>query len=96
MLTTRERYIAMMRNSAMMLSQSSVIEADRLNNWAELSLEKLEKQGRLITEAQFLDHRARRILQVGDRAKYICPERSETLTDGLVILRPHGQMGTII
>lgn len=96
MLTTRDRYIAMMRSYAMALSQSSVIEADRLNNWADRGLEKLEEQGRLVTEAQYQDHRARRILQVGDRSKYIGPERSETLSDGLVVMRPHGQTGAVV
>ena len=84
-----------MRDNAMALSQNNIIEADRINAWADKSLEKLEKQGRLITEQQFQDHRARRVLQVGDKVRYIGPERSETIDAGLVVVRPHGQTGTI-
>lgn len=96
MLTTRKRYIEQLKKHALMLAQSNPINADVLNAWADKGLERLEKQGRLVTDQQYSDHRSGRTLKTGDEVRYIGPERSETTNDGHSTVRPHGQEGTIV
>lgn len=79
-----------------MLAQNNPINADVLNAWADKGLAKLAEQGRLITDQQYDDHRAGRMLKEGDAVRYIGPERAETAVDGHTTVRQHGQEGTIV
>lgn len=89
--TTRERFLKrVIEHGREVQARQAVV-----SRWAERSLEKLEQQGRLVTERQYQDHRRRRILTQGDRARYVGPERVEAIDTGTYV-RPHGQEGTIV
>lgn len=91
---TRERYLDKMRETAVAMSAGRDLNTGPINAWAQRGLDKLAAQGRLVTERQYQDHRRRRVLQPGDRARYIGPDRVEQV-DGGDYTRPHGQEGTI-
>lgn len=91
---TRERYLERMRETAVALAAGQDINAGPINAWAKRGLDQLAKQGRLVTEQQYQDHRRRRLLRVGDRARYIGPDRVESV-EGIDYTRPHGQQGVI-
>lgn len=94
--TTRERYLKRMRDTSIALAVGQDINVGPIEAWAKRGLEKLAEQGRLITEQQFLDHRQRRLLRVGDAVAYVGPDRDERTNDGTAIVRPHGQTGRVI
>lgn len=66
-----------------------------LEDYITRQLAKLKAQNRLMTDQQLSDWRLGVKLTVGTRAKYIGPEREELAEDGLLVLRPAGQLGVI-
>lgn len=90
--TTRERYLAQLQETAMVMSSGQLISQGPIEAWAKRSLEQLERQGRLVTEQQFRDRR--RVFKVGDRARYVGEDRAEQVS-GEAYVRPHGQTGQI-
>lgn len=71
-----------------------------LDAWVARLIVKAEKEGVLMTEAQFQDWNIGRRLSPGDYVRYIGPERIETVLDTegfhVQVPRPHGQLGFII
>lgn len=70
-----------------------------IERWIEQRVEASRKNGRLVTNQQLADWRARRWLKIGDTARYIGDPRNETIQidgDNVTYTRPNGQEGTII
>jgi hypothetical protein len=68
----------------------------KYSRWIEARIEDAKRAKRLVTERQLVDLRRRRELQVGDKVRYIGPQRLETSpVTGRGILRLTGQTGTI-
>jgi hypothetical protein len=93
-ITTKERYLKQLRAAALTQGNNHTLPETALNAWAQSSLNKLEAQGRLVSEQQYLDQKNKRVLAQGDRAKYIGPDRVEHTEDG-AFTRVAGQLGTV-
>jgi hypothetical protein len=65
--------------------------------WAEKQIEKAKERGHLMTDRQYQDMVSGRFFKVGDRARYIGPDRPEQPKGhSREIVRKHGQLGKII
>ena len=69
---------------------------DALRDWINDRVAIASLRGWLLTDQQFRDMAAGRELRVGDRVRYVGPDRLEQSgTTGAYRSRPHGQEGTI-
>lgn len=91
---TRDRYLAQIQNTALALTQDRTLDTDPVNAWAERCLKQLKRQGRLVSERQYQDHLHGRVLQEGDRARFVGDTREEHLGK-THYTRPHGQAGSV-
>ncbi len=73
----------------------AVTETEAYKAWVNDRIEDVRADGRLLTEAQYEDHVANRLLREGDIVTYIGPDRVETTSSGRFIPRAHGQRGVI-
>jgi hypothetical protein len=67
----------------------------RFEEWVQAQVEKARKSQRLVTEQQLVDLRRKRLLQQGDRARYVGMRRLEPASSGRSIIREPGQTGYI-
>lgn len=64
--------------------------------WAEKQIERARNEGRLLSPQQAKDQEAKRKFAVGDKARYIGPDRDEQLAgESATARRPSGQLGKI-
>jgi len=63
--------------------------------WADKQIEKAREAHLLLTDQQHTDALAGRRWKIGDRARYIGPERVEVTDDGKELFRRTGEIGTI-
>jgi hypothetical protein len=64
--------------------------------WIDQQVKKAHQRGYLMTDLQYADFESGRSLKVGDKARYIGPDRKEPLKgESNEVLRPQGQRGTI-
>lgn len=66
-----------------------------IDTWVQTVLERARAAGRILTPQQLADYKAGRTLALGDRAKYVGPERTETVGNQQCV-RPTGQTGVIV
>ena len=65
-----------------------------VDNWVRSAVERAREAGRILTAQQLADYKNDRTLALGDKARYIGPEREELVGNDRVT-RPHGQIGTV-
>lgn len=73
----------------------SMIGGPTFEKWYEEGVERAINDKRLMTEQQYADWRAGRHFQVGDRARYIGPQKMELTQSGKYVQRQTGQTGHI-
>lgn len=68
-----------------------------VGRWVQKQIEKAEQRGHLMTDRQYQDMVSGRGFKVGDKARYIGPDRPETPKGhSREVVRKNGQLGKII
>lgn len=70
-------------------------EGEAPEGWVDKQIDKAREAQILLTDQQHADVLVGRRWKIGDRAKYIGPERVEKTDDGKDVLRRTGEVGTI-
>jgi len=72
------------------------VEGSAPLGWADKQVQLAREAGLLLTEQQIADLQEKRMFRIGDRARYVGPDRSEPLNEGSgTTFRPYGQEGYI-
>ena len=66
-----------------------------VERWIASRIVSARDNGILMTDQQLMDFKAKRVLEVGDHARYVGEARDEAVEDH-VVPRPYGQRGIIV
>jgi hypothetical protein len=70
-------------------------DQDAPPGWADKQVEQARRSHLLLTDQQHADALVKRYWKVGDRARYIGPDRTECTDTGKETLRRTGEVGTV-